>query len=412
MWRIEKKGTSTQYTFNGNLPAGLAELLSVENGRLYVSPHIDFEVTLNGTWITIKTEIRDGDELVVSEKKSPFTLPSVSYLVAPTPKRTAYIIHNLTRVGASLEDSHGEEAEESPIQPISRETTPGSDPVKFTAYYPREHPVDQRGTFILYAHLSSLTAAIMRDVKKFVDDLGGEIPRPRTASQTAQFAKNTPITVTLLSDDPTLEIDPPALTLRWNEDWLRYTFNFRAASEKSGESVMVQAVISVYGLEIARVTNCAIELLPPVTTVPTIVASTNPLAAAKLAYEESTVYQKIFVSYSRADTNVVEMYKLAQEALGNEVFVDTYSIRTGQDWQAALAKAIDSADVFQLFWSENSAKSENVRDEWDYALKYRCSEDSCRTFIRPVFWVKPLPVKPPPELGHLNFRYVNLKDHP
>jgi hypothetical protein len=119
------------------------------------------------------------------------------------------------------------------------------------------------------------------------------------------------------------------------------------------------------------------------------------------------MYQRVFVSYSRKDKAVVETYRLAQLAIGNDVFMDTYSIRVGENWQAALAKAIDEADIFQLFWSELASQSDNIRDEWDYALNHRCPDTRCESFIRPVFWEQPMPA-PPPELVHLNFRYVPL----
>jgi len=102
------------------------------------------------------------------------------------------------------------------------------------------------------------------------------------------------------------------------------------------------------------------------------------------------------------------MYRRVQHAVGNDVFVDTYSIRAGARWEEALANAIDGADIFQLFWSENSAKSTYVRYEWDYALKFRCPETRCVGFIRPVYWRIPIPAMPPDELKHLNFKYVPL----
>lgn len=76
--------------------------------------------------------------------------------------------------------------------------------------------------------------------------------------------------------------------------------------------------------------------------------------------------------------------------------------------QAALAKAIDEADILQLFWSKNSAASSNVRNEWEYALKYKCPENNCIGFIRPMYWKQPIQPKPPKELSHLNFRYTPL----
>jgi hypothetical protein len=93
--------------------------------------------------------------------------------------------------------------------------------------------------------------------------------------------------------------------------------------------------------------------------------------------------------------------------LGNETFIDTDDLRAGEDWKAGLAKAIDDADVFQLFWSNNSANSECCRYEWKYAVASRCPDSKCEGFIRPVYWEKPMP-KPPPELSDVNFKYVAL----
>ena len=142
----------------------------------------------------------------------------------------------------------------------------------------------------------------------------------------------------------------------------------------------------------------------------------NRLAQAKAEFEAHMArhttmpYQKIFVSYSRKDTDVIRAYKAAQEAIGNDIFVDTESIHTGENWMARLAVAIDKADVFQLFWSENSAASEFVREEWEYALQYKCPNDKCVEVIRPVYWKseKPNPA-PPKELAHLHFRRVEFK---
>ena len=134
----------------------------------------------------------------------------------------------------------------------------------------------------------------------------------------------------------------------------------------------------------------------------------NPLAVAKFGTHTTVPYQLIFVSYSRSDSRVVEMYRRVQQAVGNEVFMDTYSIRAGEEWHAALALGIDTADVFQLFWSKNSAESLAVKDEWNYALAYRCPKTRGVGFIRPIYWTLPMPAPPPEELRHLNFRYVPL----
>jgi hypothetical protein len=58
---------------------------------------------------------------------------------------------------------------------------------------------------------------------------------------------------------------------------------------------------------------------------------------------------------------------------------------------------IERADIFQLFWSRNAARTKYVEDEWRYAL--RLGREPSR-FIRPVYWTEPM-IPPPPELGHL-----------
>ena len=63
---------------------------------------------------------------------------------------------------------------------------------------------------------------------------------------------------------------------------------------------------------------------------------------------------------------------------------------------------IERADIFQLFWSRNAAKSKYVEDEWRYAL--RLGRELSR-FIRPVYWTEPM-TPPPLELGYLSFAFV------
>ncbi len=85
--------------------------------------------------------------------------------------------------------------------------------------------------------------------------------------------------------------------------------------------------------------------------------------------------------------------------------MDTESLRSGEDWQAGLARAIDRADILQLFWSQNAARSRNVRDEWEYALESRGDDARGAHFIRPVYWQKPI-AEVPDELPHLHFHFM------
>ena len=113
------------------------------------------------------------------------------------------------------------------------------------------------------------------------------------------------------------------------------------------------------------------------------------------------IYHQMFVSYSHKDTDVVKMCRNIYRALGLTVLIDTDNLRSGQIWSKALERMIDTADVFQLFWSKHAATSRYVHQEWEYAL--RCNKGE--GFIRPVYWKEPL-IPPPPELTNLHFAYL------
>ncbi|MBZ0286787.1 MAG: HEAT repeat domain-containing protein, partial [Anaerolineae bacterium] len=233
----------------------------------------------------------------------------------------------------------------------------------FTAYYPREIEAETRYGLYIYSHHRGTEHAIFQDVQKFAPELGGKVPNPRTVVNTAlNLVEGTPITITPECEGA--RFNPPSLTKYYDGKWTRYDFDFRTVGAEVGDLLTGRVSVQVGGVEVASI-KLAMEVMPRTTESPAPIPVDNPLAVAKLSSETGSTYQHIFVSYSRQDKEVVENYRLAQLALGNDVFVDTYSIRTGENWQAALARAIDSADIFQLFWSESSAASANVKDEWD-----------------------------------------------
>jgi hypothetical protein len=62
--------------------------------------------------------------------------------------------------------------------------------------------------------------------------------------------------------------------------------------------------------------------------------------------------------------------------------------------------------VFQLFWSDNAARSTYVEDEWRCALAERSGRPD-PYFVRPIYWTdKPAAI--PEELRHIHFAKVPL----
>lgn len=284
-------------------------------------------------------------------------------------------------------------------RPIPRTEEPKNE-VTFSAYYPREVQIDARYGLFVYAHRQTLGDVVRKDVKKFQSELGDEAAESKMSEDTLELREGTSITIT--PKCKVLTFDPSSLTKIWRGDWTRYEFNFRSGVVPVDERLLIQIFVRVGIIEIAHHIDCTVQVVSPQTE---SIEPKNPLAAAQLQMQQTTMHEKIFVSYSRLDKKLALNYRLAHIARGSEVFMDTYSIRAGENWRAALARAITEADVFQLFWSKNSAKSRNVRDEWEYAMHYRCPETKCVDFILPVYWTEPLP-KPPDELGHLNFMFV------
>jgi len=275
-------------------------------------------------------------------------------------------------------------ADQSPLEPDVRTA-------EFTAYYPREAPAEHRSGLYVYAQATEddIRAQVQADVEKYKEELGGEVPKPKTAKQTANLPLGTRITVMPECDE--IEFEPPTITKRWRGKWTRFGFEFWPDADLMDETVFVRISVQVEGIEIAHI-KAAMEIVegredePEATLAPEITPADlpeNPLLAHKLTAQSITPYQRIFISYSRRDGHVARSYKIAQTALGNDCFLDVDNLRSGEDWQAGLARAIDEADVFQLFWSEHSAASKYCRYEWEYALDQRCGDASCEGFIRP-----------------------------
>ena len=110
--------------------------------------------------------------------------------------------------------------------------------------------------------------------------------------------------------------------------------------------------------------------------------------------------RKAFASYSSADRDEV-LARIQGMQIANpqlEVFLDVLSLRSGQNWDEELRKAIRSHDCFYLFWSRNARASKEVEREWRFALQERG-----RDFIEPVPLEAPDQAPPPSELCDKHF---------
>lgn len=110
-----------------------------------------------------------------------------------------------------------------------------------------------------------------------------------------------------------------------------------------------------------------------------------------------------FASYASHDRDKVVQRVQGITAAGVKVFLDVASLRTGHEWEKQLFHAIDSADVFYLFWSSFARASKNVEKEWRTAL-----EKKGLAFIHPIPIEDPRKAQPPDELSSLHFNDIYL----
>ena len=281
--------------------------------------------------------------------------------------------------------------EEAPSTPASSYGTPKieeKEEVNFSAFYPREVTVEKWHTVLVYTYIPSALEAVQKDARKFEDEIG-EIHETKPISST-RLARGTEITVVPTCEGVTF--NPERVTFQWLEDQHRAQFRLRADASMADMAGNAQVTIYVGPLIVGTLKMGMLFNE----------AEAN-LGFARSEEVNGQMYRQddIFISYSHRDTEIVKNCKKAYEALGHNVLIDFETLRSGQKWNAELMRMIERANIFQLFWSENSSTSEYCRQEWQHALKLNRGEG----FIRPVYWTEPIP-KPPPELSDIHFDFA------
>jgi uncharacterized protein YjbI with pentapeptide repeats len=288
--------------------------------------------------------------------------------------------------GANLRGTDLSEAD------LSEPTYLGAEPlrpgeVQFTAFHPALATVNTWQTLLVYVSLASALSAVQADAARFRDELG---PLPQTVHALAQSFLAAGTILTIVPQCQGITFNPPFVSFRWLEEWYRVIFRFQTNRElakpfSSGEIYIYAGPLLIGILKLSLL----------------FVQQGQLPATVRSVQETAGIYQRMFVSYSHDDRVVVQRCRNMYRALGLTILMDQDTLRSGQVWSHALEQMIETADVFQLFWSKRAAASRYVRQEWEYALGRNKGEG----FIRPVYWETPL-VPPPPELAKLHFAYL------
>jgi hypothetical protein len=207
---------------------------------------------------------------------------------------------------------------------------------------------------------------------------------------------------------------PLSMTVAWTGGWCCLDFKLRIYTNmiskidfgnilfKEGNREFATIPISLFtqieldnGKLKSSITNTSLAILP----------SSNELQIVTPKRKLKKPLLTIFASYSHLDKHIVERVEYSFRAIGLEYLRDMTSLKGGEHWSEGILRLIEEADIFQLFWSNNAAKSLQVKKEWQYALKI--AEQKEVSFLRPIYWEENMPL-PPTELEHIHFGYLHV----
>jgi hypothetical protein len=276
------------------------------------------------------------------------------------------------------------------------------DEVQFTIFRPGAVEPNCWYDLLAFAHLSDRPPdaplaepePIEQVKQKALQLLGGQAAQYRNVTQDSQHAVPHGSTLTFVPQIEGVEFNPPQRCFHWVESVHHEEFRLRASPSMLGTTARGKLTVFLGGIVLSEI-PLAIKVQAQATS---IQSSLAPVKAA--------AYRRIFASYSHKDSWIVRQFDQFARSMGDRYVGDWIDLRSGEVWSDALRTLIGQADVFQLFWSNNSMRSEFVRQEWEYALTLNRPD-----FIRLTYWESPLPEDmsaglPPETLKRLHFQLL------
>lgn len=265
--------------------------------------------------------------------------------------------------------------------------------VQFTVYKPRTVAPQKRYKMLAFAHLSErppdAEPGELDPVEQVEDEariiLGERFDDYSDLTEEGSQAIQRESAITFVPVVKGIEFRPPRRRFIWQQSVHREEFYLIAAPSVEGRTVRGSLSVFLGSILLAEI-NLSIRV------------DASPGGAGQREERASArPYRKIFPSYSHEDIAIVEQIEHFAEISGDRYMRDVKELRSGENWKHWMTEKIREADIFQLFWSRKSMRSENVQAEWEYALSL-----ARENFIRPTYWEKPMP-SPPKALEDIYF---------
>lgn len=264
------------------------------------------------------------------------------------------------------------------------------DLINFSVYSPKKFKVNSPIILDVWAYLNS----DISKVKRMAKDLG----RAKSIGTKTGVVITQGSLLQIKLNIPYLQIEDPIDYITWNGVPANASFIIRYPKDTDFGYYSGTAIVSCDGISISKISfNLSIE-------------KGSSKNSTSLTFN-SHLHEKAFVSYATKDkeevlSRVQGMKKVAPDL---DVFMDSFSLKSGEDWMEKLEENIAKRDVFYLFWSIPASESEMVATEWKLALKTKGIE-----YIDPIPLEDPEICPPPKELNSLHFNDIymtNIKYH-
>jgi hypothetical protein len=151
-----------------------------------------------------------------------------------------------------------------------------------------------------------------------------------------------------------LRFDPPDTTRLHDEELVIQHFRLIADESLEGKTARVVLKVSNGWVQVAEF---GFEI-----------RVTSKAKCEPFDITSAPVRRDIFPSYAHEDAEYLEHFKKLFAVFGDEYLADVDKIRAGTFWKEEIESLIRNADLFQLFWTHNAAKSDYVPIEVKYAL--------------------------------------------
>lgn len=262
--------------------------------------------------------------------------------------------------------------------------------VRFVAYYHKELALNDWHPLKAYALMGYAMDAVNLDAEGGDAEKLPEILYDRNRSQSRfHIPEGTLVTVTPHMKG--FQFNPPNVSIGFYRTWHRFDFEMRAVGARQDEATNGYLTFSLDGLVVADV--------PMSVYVGQGLGKDRKDITRKVSRKP---YRAVYPSFADKDVHLAERFRRIFDALGMYNMRDVMQARISEGWSADLAKAIDEAEVFQLFWSDAAANAASVSEEVQRAVARSSTPEQ---FIRAVYWEQPPAVLPEP-ISNLKLDYL------